>query len=736
MKRLGLLLGVAAALACRPTLAPTPQPLKDLRPITRPVAAAPQDPWAGRKDLIPTPELRPAAALTLPSLERYKLPNGLSVLLLPDPHLPWATVQVLVRAGSIDDPADRVGLADFVAEMLRHGTKRLSADQIAETVEATGAQLTSNAGYEFTSVSCGGRSQNLELCLRMVADLLVAPSFPEKEMAEVRDRYKGSVREARDDPDTLAELHFNNLLYGDDHPAGRPLTNEGLDRITRKDLLAFHRARYVPGQALLAVSGDFDGGKLKTQLAALFRRWRAAETEKVARTPVKDPAPGLKVLLVDKPDLTQCFFALGHAGIPVGHPDRDAVKLMNYVLGGGGFSSRLMQVVRAEGGKTYGISSRFNASTTDGSFLVASFTRNAEIVATLKLVQRELGRMHEKPPTAEEIKAAKGRIVGGYAMEFQTAAQLASSLAEAQLRGLPDAYITELPLRVDRLSPQEIAAAGTKHLRPGRLVVSLVGKAAEVAPLLKAAGIPFTQLSYLDPISARERREKKERGSAEVTPAQRKAARAVLERAARTMGGLKRLSAVRALRLAGKVKMGPMEGEYTELVQPPDRLRIALTMEKRMQLVMVLDGDKVFAQTTGGKRQTLPPHKVRELKTDLWRGAVLVVRNALGEGVAARPVEEGPLAQDKARVAIEVTPAGLEPTTLVFERKSHRLVEIRYRTSTGEERTVELGDHRKVAGLLIPHRLSSKGGRMPQSTTFTKVELNPTVGTTDFGVEK
>ncbi|MFH1131415.1 MAG: pitrilysin family protein, partial [Pseudomonadota bacterium] len=317
---------------------------------------------------------------------------------------------------------------------------------------------------------------------------------------------RGSVKQTRDEPDTLALMHFENLLYGDDHPGGRAMTLESLENIARKDLVDFHNSYFLPKAAVLAISGDFQTASLIPKVTSQFRNWKKGELPIRKIKPVQLSSKGLHVLLVDKPDLTQSFFAIGHAGIRREDPQRDAAQIMNYVLGGGGFSSRMMKKIRAEGGKTYGITSRFSLATVDGSFEISTFTRTAQTIATLKLIQKELHRIQKEPPTENEIAAAKGKIAGGYALRFQTIDQLASALATAQIHGLKDAYVSEYPLRVNQLTATDLANAAKQKLHPDQLIAVIVGNADKVAPLLKTAGIKFELIHYLDPISARKRK--------------------------------------------------------------------------------------------------------------------------------------------------------------------------------------------------------------------------------------
>jgi len=732
MSRSYLLAALLLAAGCGPA-AVKPDPLKEYKeqakPAAKPKAKAEQDYWKGRSDLFTSPPVQPVHALKLPALTRTSLKNGLSVLLLPDRRLPLVDVQLAIRTGAIDDPADLPGLAEFTAEMLRQGTRRMSADKISETVDMAGAGLSADSDYEVTSVHCHARSQSLELCLRMVAELAMHPTFPKKEMNEIRDRLLSGVKNMRDDPATLASVHFDALLFGEDHPAGRVKSEASVRRIARRDLVRFHRELFRPDRAILGVSGDIDPAALAGAVQRVFGPWRAAGKPPTRSfEPVRDPPPGLKVLLVDKADLSQSFFTLGHAGIPRSAADRHAVSVMNYVLGGGGFSSRLMEVVRAKGGKTYGITSHFYRAQKDGSFVAQSFTRNDQLVAMLELVRKELGRIRERPPSEVELDAAKGKIAGGYPIRLKTAAALAWRLVSTQLWGLPETEVTEFPVLIEGLSREQIARAARDHIHPDRLVAAVVGKASVVAPLLRAAKIPFEQIDYRDPVSVREREALKKRAHVKVTPEQNRAAHRVLDRALQVAGGRARLSGIRSLRLTGdarvEAKGQALTGQFSAQILLPDHMRIGLALKAGIGMVQVLAGNKAWLQV-GPQRKDLPAEVVTRWKAMIWREPALVLLHASAKGVDARVVSPPGLA--KGQVAVEVYPPGLPPATLVIDKTSNRLVEVQHRDRTGQVRVSRLGKHKRIRGILVPQEVSASGDGRRQTVQYTKVELNPSI---------
>lgn len=690
------------------------------------------DPWADSKNLIQPPSLKPVSALKLPTIKRTELKNGLKVLLLAERDLPLVAMQLLIPVGSIDEPADKIGLAPFVSSMLRQGIKGQSADQLSMEVDTAGVSLSAGTGYELSRVSCGGRSQFLDLCLEKVAALVTSPTFPEGEMGEVQDDLKGSVKQLRDQPSALAKAHLGNLLYGDDRPAGRPLTLKSIAAIKRVDLVSFHEKYYRPNGSLLVISGDFDVQAVAAKLEAAFAAWSKSDVPSRNVKPLAKQE-GLRVLLVDKPSLSQSFFALGHEGIHRKAPNLDAVQAMNYVLGAGGFSSRMMQVIRSKGGKTYGVSSSFDANTIDGDFGVSTFTRTEETVNMLNLIRSELRRIATEPPTEAELNQAKGKIAGGYVLRFQTASQLASALARAQIHGLGDSYVTHYPLRINALTTDALAAAAKSAVHPDDLAIVIVGNAKIVAPLLKSAKIDFEQIAYTDPISAAARKAKRD-ADKPISPAEKKAAARILKRALKTVGGIKRLSTISTMRLAGRATMGTIKGSYDSIMRPPEHFRVEITTKEMGKMVQALAGNEAFIAMMG-KKQNLPGALLERMKLLVWRDPIFVLKHAATKGLRLRPNTNGAWTNAKGLVALDVwPPASQTPVTLVFDAKKFELQQIHFIDATGAQRSSTLSQHKKVKGLLIPHHVAINS-EPPQIIEISGVELNPKLTDADFIAE-
>jgi len=458
--------------------------------------------WQNRKDLITAPPPPVPAELPLPNVARWKLPNGLDVVAVPRGDLPIVSFSLAIKAGAYDEQKDRTqGVADFTAGMLRHGAGKRSAEQIADTIDSAGGSLEAGSDDESTMVTCSVLATRADTCLSLLADVLLRPTFPEKEMGEIRDQILASLAQRTDDPHLLAAEHFDNLLFGEKHPDGWVLTPEHVRAITRDKLLAFWKTFYRPNNAILAVAGDIDPAAIKTRIARAFGAWAPGPIQLRPLFEIP-PAHGKRVILVDKPELSQATLMFGHAGIRHGDPDWYAVTLVNYVLGGSDFSSRLMQEVRSKRGLTYGIGSSFGASLYQGAFRVSASTRNETAWDALSVATGELRKMKDAGPSEDELAKAKGYYAGSLPFTSESAAGLAHALVAADLHGLGVDYVRTLALRLAAVDRSGADAAASKWLHPDDLSIVIVGRADVVGPELQKAKLPFERVDSRAPISA------------------------------------------------------------------------------------------------------------------------------------------------------------------------------------------------------------------------------------------
>jgi zinc protease len=410
--------------------------------------------------------------------QRFTAPNGLTVLVVEQHALPIVQIQALVKTGSAQDPPGKAGLANLTAGLLDEGTTTRSATQLAEQIEFVGGVLDIKAGHDFTTAAARVLAKDTDLGFELLADILMHPSFPEPELERVKKLILGEIAAQKDDPSAVAGKAFNQLVFNG-HPYSWPVngTEETLPAVTRADVQAFHAREYLPNQTILAVVGDVTVEQVHALVEKHFSAWQPGPApERPAAVPAAMDKPVVK--LIDK-DLTQTTLVLGHVGISRTNPDYYAVAVMNYILGAGGFSSRLMDSIRDRQGLAYGVVSQFEPRAAPGPFLVSLQTRNATANQALAGVLKELNGMRTAPVSAKELAEAKSYLVGSFPMRFDTTQKLADVLCQIEFFGLGLEYFSQYPKWIERVTAEDVLRVAKRYLHPDRYALVAVGKMAE-----------------------------------------------------------------------------------------------------------------------------------------------------------------------------------------------------------------------------------------------------------------
>lgn len=438
-------------------------------------------------------ERPPAAPRDLPvvpseSLHRERLANGLEVLVLEDHGLPWVELGVTVRRGVGIERPEEAGLAALTAEGMRRGAGERDALALARVVDDLGASLGVSAEWDATTVGVAGLSRDRDTLFEVLADVALRPRFDPAEVARARAEHAAGLDKAREDPSTLAAWHLAEALFPG-HRYGLPLegTPETVAELDAAALRAFHARVFVPGNAIVYAVGDVDPEAFQAAVRQAFGAWQGGPVPEPAPPPPEAPA-GARVVVVDRPDLVQTQLRIGHGGIDRDDERHVPAQLVNTILGGGGFTSRLMERVRAEEGLTYGIGSGFAQRRRPGPFQVATFTRNAEAGRVVELVLEELRRLRDEPLPDGELAAAKSLRAGNFALALETSAAVAGSLVELDVYGLPPDRLDTYRSRLRAVTAAEAAAVARELLHPDRATIVAVGPAEVLSPLLEAFG--------------------------------------------------------------------------------------------------------------------------------------------------------------------------------------------------------------------------------------------------------
>jgi len=422
-----------------------------------------------------------AQTLHMPPHEKYVLKNGLTVLLLEKHGVPMINLYAIVKTGSAADPAGEDGLASITAGLLRKGTKARTAQQFAADLDYIGGEFESEAGPDFSSVSAEFLTKDLTRGLELFSDALLHPMFPQAEVEKLLAQSVDGVRGAKDDPQQVLGLYYYGYLYGA-HPYGRPAGGDevSLQRIKRDAIAKFYETNYAPGNTLLAVAGEFNGVEMRKKLEDVFGGWPARAVA-VPSIPAATPVKSKRLLLVDKDDATQTYFAFGNVGTARNDPDRVAIRVVNTIFGGR-FTSELNEALRVESGYTYGASSFFDARKAPGPFGIFSFTKNETTTPAIDLAVQVLQKLHKDGVTDEQLKSAKSYIKGQYPPNIETSRQLAQIIATHEFYGLGDDEVNQLEARVDAVTPEMAKQVIQKHFPSENLVFVLIGKASAIGP--------------------------------------------------------------------------------------------------------------------------------------------------------------------------------------------------------------------------------------------------------------
>ncbi len=413
-------------------------------------------------------------------VKKMMLDNGLKVLVVERHKLPVVMVTVGIKAGSLIEPENKAGLANLVAELLTAGTERRTASEINEEIEFVGGSLGASGGNDYITVTLSILKKDISLGFDLLSDIILNPTFPNEELKKKINRIKGSLKAREEDPGYIASKAFLKEVFGS-HPYGRLIegTEESLNRIERSDLLSFHRANYAPNNSIMSVVGNITLDEVKRLLREYFSNWRYRDIKSPAVLKTSNKKKK-KTIIIDK-ELTQANIILGHIGVSRDNTDYYAISVMNYILGGGGFASRLMQNIREDKGLVYDIYSFFNANKYGGSFQISFQTKNSSANIAIGEVLKEIKRIRSMPVSDTELRDAKAFLTGSFPMRIETSRRIANFLVAVEYYGLGINYIDKYPGYINSVTKEDVLKVAREYLDPENFILVVVADKEEVS---------------------------------------------------------------------------------------------------------------------------------------------------------------------------------------------------------------------------------------------------------------
>lgn len=422
------------------------------------------------------PENNPALFVP-PPIFSARLANGLQVYLVNKPNLPLLSVHLVLPYGAEADWPGKAGLADLTAEMLTLGTKKRSALQLAAEIDSLGAILSAHAGWNYSYLHLFGLPEDGETLLTFLLEIYTQPAFASAEFDQLKKRRLAALEQKKDEAHLQADERLQAELFQGtpyDHPLYGTLSS--LPQISGEEIKEFHTQNFLPRGSFLVLVGQLEEEKLLRWIEINFplvkdRRWE--KTEVIQDSHLSPP----KIILIDRPDLTQSQIRFGHLSLPHNHADYLSFVVMNYILGGGGFSSRLMRRVRVELGYTYGIRSWLEPRKNKGPFLISTFTPTETTPACVQEILQVEKKFLSEGATEEEWAEAIKFFMGGYPMKFETLGQIADKVIQMEVHNLGRDYFLNYLPKIASITLDEINRAARKYLHPEEMLLVIVGQA-------------------------------------------------------------------------------------------------------------------------------------------------------------------------------------------------------------------------------------------------------------------
>ena len=429
------------------------------------------------------------AQFQLPEYEKYTLQNGLTLILMEQHEVPLVYVNAVFPAGAVWDK-NQNGLAALTAEAMLFGSKNFTKDQIEQTFDFLGANISSYAGTEASKISVSFNKKDFDNLFPVFADIIKSPSFPETEIEKRKQRWLAELDQAKESPRRIIGNYFNKMIYGD-IPYGNPVngTKKTIEEISSDDVRAFYNFHYPLSLGCIAIVGDFNTEEMKSKIESFFPSAPKIELPSLPKdlTESVELPSGNRVLLVNKDDSHETTFMIGGKGVAWNNPDLVKIDVVNTILGGR-FTSWLNEELRINSGLTYGAGSNFRHYKYGGTFYAISFTATENTVKAIDLTIEVLNKLHKVGIDEKTLASAKNYMKGQFPPDYETAGELADLLTTMFFYGLNDSYINDFEKNIDAMTIEEANEIIAKYFPQDNLQFVLIGKASEIKDAVSKYG--------------------------------------------------------------------------------------------------------------------------------------------------------------------------------------------------------------------------------------------------------
>lgn len=407
-----------------------------------------------------------------------ELENGLKIVIFENKRLPLVNFKLAFFSGDAHESSDSVGLTSALASMLNEGTQNYSSKDLAEEIERIGAGISANSSADYTIVSASGLSLYTNEIFRLMAEIVLLPTFPQNELDLYKQNTIEGLKFQRSQADFLASEQISRILYGEHPYAIVSPKSSDVEKITKAKLQEFHKEKFIPNNAILMIVGDVDRDEILTEIKNHFGTWQKGTVVNL-ETPQLPERQNKTLTIVDRTGSAQSNIVLGNLAIERTNPDYFPVLLMNQVLGAGA-SSRIFMNLREEKGYTYGAYSRFDTRKLSGEFEATAEVRTSVTGDSLKEFFNELNRIRDEKVSEEELQDAKNFLAGVFPIRAETQEGLTGLIVAQKVYNLPEDYLQTYRDNVNAVTVEDVQRVAEKYIHPDKIAIVIVGDGEEI----------------------------------------------------------------------------------------------------------------------------------------------------------------------------------------------------------------------------------------------------------------
>src|SRR5579864_2729271 len=682
-----------------------------------PYAGAQASDWT-KVPIPPLPAFKPQQP------KRIQLSNGMVIFLQEDHELPLIDGTARIRGGSVNEPAEKVGLVDIYGEVWRTGgTKSQTGDQLDDFLEVRAAKVETGGGPDSTSISFSCLKGDLDDVFKIFVDVLRNPEFRDEKIDIAKKGEEDSISRRNDEVGEIAHREAVKLAYGADNAYARVAEYATVDAVTRQDLIDWHGKYVHPNNIILGISGDFDSSAMESRLRAAFESWSkgpAFPKNNIQYNPAK---PGY--YLIPKEDVNQSNIRMVALGTTRDNPDYYAISVFNEAFGGG-FSSRLFNDIRTKRGLAYGVGGGVGTNFGHPGILqVAIGTKSQSTVEAIQAADEDISNLSKQPITDEEIQHAKDAILNAFVFRLDSPDKILGERMTYEYYGYPPDWLDKYQDEVKKVTAADVNRVATKYMHRDQMAVLVVGNPKEFDKPLSSLG-PVKDIDITIPPPPAE---KEEKDTAKPGTASNPEGKALAAKVATAMGGLPKLKSIKAMHVnIAESDSGGPAAPVDVFLAFPDRMHVDVQTPQG-NLTIVVSPDAAFMSMAGMGSRSMPPAQKTEMLSQLQHDLVYVAQHTDDPSFTFTGAGTEKIGDVQASIldiggAIPWVRWYVDPKTGYVLRERYKAIG----QSGPFEGETNLADWRAADGLTMPYKHQNKqDGNETSNAEIKKIELNPTL---------